>query len=521
MTTDTTAALEDIFISPTNPRKIHDPKKLQELADSIVSRGVLQPALVRPGNGHSDGKKWELIFGTRRYKAAEIAGLKELPIRVVEMDDRQVIEAQVIENGQREDVHPLEEAEGYELLIHPPKGASYKALSIEEVVAKVGKSRSWVYGRLKLLELTAANRKRFYAGKLDASRALLLARIPNAKLQDQAGEEIADTERNTISYRFAQDLVIRNYMLRLVDAPFDIKDAKLVAKAGTCGDCPKRTGNQGDLFADVGNADVCTDPPCFKEKKAAHGEKIIAEAKANKQEVLPAAEAKQQFDKVFGDSYRLKYYDTKYKAADDKTPAEKVVLAKAPDGQVHRLVKIDKPKPHSYKPPAPKKPKPEELAQVRGEARAMDDFVQKFAAKPTLELWRAVVLLYTTRYGYECTPALARRTIGAEKMTGEYSGFSASPSKAAAALVAKMKTPGELQAFAVDLMIGQLLDQDGDIAEIAPLLKLAGVDLKAHMKKALDEVKAAAAAAAPAKKAAVLQGKPTKPEFASKKGARR
>jgi hypothetical protein len=154
-----------------------------------------------------------------------------------------------------------------------------KKITAEQLVDMVGKSRSYVYARLKLLALCPEARKAFYAGELDASRALLIARIGHHDTQRQALKDVTQGEygRGPMSYREAHEHIVRNYMLKLSAAPFDIKDATLVPKAGDCIKCPKRTGNQADLFGDVKSADVCTDPKCFEAKRDAH---MAAELKA-------------------------------------------------------------------------------------------------------------------------------------------------------------------------------------------------------------------------------------------------
>jgi ParB/RepB/Spo0J family partition protein len=500
MQTQTEHELDDIFISATNPRKHVDQEKLKAFAEDVKLRGILQPVLLRQAPDGAPAP-FELIFGTRRFKAAKLAKLERIPTRVVEMNDQEVLDAQAAENGQREDVHPLEEAELYELMMKPPKGATWSARTVDEIAAKLGKSRSWIYSRLKLLELTAENRKRFYAGAFDASRALLLARIPNAELQTKAGAEISDDEeRGDWSYRDAQQHVVRNYMLRLSDAPFPTGDAQLVPKAGACSTCQKRTGNQAELFADVANADVCTDPACFKEKKLALADRQIEEAKAKQQQVLPAKEIKKAFDNWNG-RYEVKW-NGDYTKATEKTPASKVIVAKAPDGTIHQLVKKDAPKANtssskSSSLPKERKPDPAELARVRGEARVMDELLRNVAAKPTPELWRALIAAYAERYAFTCNDELVRRTLGADKMT-PHVVLKGDAKKVAATIAKKLTASGELQALLVGLVFSEAIAEDG-IELLEPALKLAGVDHKAIMKKATEEI-AAATAPGPKKK---------------------
>jgi hypothetical protein len=144
-------------------------------------------------------------------------------------------------------------------------GATY---AVDDVAAKVGKSKAYVYARLKLLALCAAGREALYKGAISASIALLVARIPVQALQEKCLGEIASNDGfdEPMSYREAKEHIERRYMLRLKEAPFRPADAGLVPGAGACTDCPKRTGNEPELFVDIANADVCTDPDCFEAK---------------------------------------------------------------------------------------------------------------------------------------------------------------------------------------------------------------------------------------------------------------
>src|SRR5260370_36993806 len=104
--------LTELVESLTNPRKTFDEERLEELAESIRSKGVLSPLLTRKVNGH-----FEIVSGARRYRAAQRAGLREVPVRIVCLSDAETLEAQIIENIQRADVHPFEEAQGFRALL--------------------------------------------------------------------------------------------------------------------------------------------------------------------------------------------------------------------------------------------------------------------------------------------------------------------------------------------------------------------------------------------------------------------
>jgi ParB/RepB/Spo0J family partition protein len=265
-------------------RRAHfDKVAIAELAESIKAVGLLSPIIARPVNGH-----FEVVAGERRLMAAKQAGLEAISVTVRELTDEQVIEIQLIENLQREGLHELAEAEGYEAL---QKEFGHSA---NEIAEKVGKSKAYVYARMKLLDLTKEARSAFYDGKLNSSTALLLARIPVDSVQKEALKEIT-RERyggGVMSVREAQELIHREYMTRLSDAGFPTEDPDLVPAAGVCSACPKRTGNQPELFDDIKGADVCTDPVCFKAKREAHAARAIAQAKESGQRVISGKEAK-------------------------------------------------------------------------------------------------------------------------------------------------------------------------------------------------------------------------------------
>lgn len=277
--------------SPFNRKRFNE-EKLKELTENVKLQGVIVPILVRP----LPADKFEIVAGERRWRAAKGAQLPTLPAIVRELTDAQAIELQVIENNQREDVHPLEEAEGFERLMKCQKadGAKYTA---EDIAVKIGRSRSHVFGRIKLLALCPEARQAFYDEKIDASKALLIARIGHHDTQRQALKDITKDEygRGPLSYRDAHQHILTNYMLKLTAAPFDTKDTTLLPKAGDCGACPKRTGNQADLFGDVKSADVCTDPKCFDEKRLAHYAVAARALEAKGKKVIYGEDAKKVF----------------------------------------------------------------------------------------------------------------------------------------------------------------------------------------------------------------------------------
>lgn len=270
-------ALDDITASPTNPRKRFDAAALDELAASIKSRGVVQPILVRP---HPGGELigYELVVGERRYRAAKLAGLTTIRALVQDLTDAEVIEIQIIENLQRADVHPIEEAEGYAKLLQQKNAVTKLNYTAEDIAEKIGKSRRYIYNRLKLMDLCPEGRNAFFDGKIDTTRARLIARIGHHDTQRTALKKITapvSEYSQPMSTRDIERLIAREYMSSLGDAPFDIKivdyanpAGKIIA--GACGACPKRSGNAPDLFDDIANKDTCTDIKCFHAKRDAH-----------------------------------------------------------------------------------------------------------------------------------------------------------------------------------------------------------------------------------------------------------
>ncbi|MDO9235970.1 MAG: ParB/RepB/Spo0J family partition protein [Aquabacterium sp.] len=289
-----TLALSSIVESTFNPRKNFHPAKLTELAESIKASGVLQPILVRslPGERVPDtdsAVQFEIIAGVRRFRASQQAGVKTIPAIVRVMSDDAAMEAAILENLQREDLTELEEAEGYEQLMQRT------GISADSVGSKIGKSRSYVYARLKLLDLSMECKEAMRAGQIDASRAILIARIPDTTLQTKALAEAtkADWRGEVCSVRALQSWLQANVMLRLENASFRITDATLVKSAGSCKDCPKRTGANPDLFADVDGADICTDPICYHGKEDAQRTSMLATAEKKGMRLIEGTEAKE------------------------------------------------------------------------------------------------------------------------------------------------------------------------------------------------------------------------------------
>jgi ParB/RepB/Spo0J family partition protein len=272
--------------SSSNPRKHFDEAYIAELAESIKAHGLIQPITVRPHPVDTNGLwPYEIIVGECRWRAAKLAGLVDIPAFIRMIDDRQMLEIQIIENLQRRDVHPLEEADGYRELMDRH---GYKA---EEIAAKISKSKGYVYARLKLTALHDTGRDAFFAGQLDASTALLVARISGASLQARAVKEITEGYNGPLSYRNAQNHIRHHFTIRLEQATFKLDDAKLLPAVGSCTACPKRSGNNPELYADLEDADVCTDTACFEDKRMARRDQLVAIAEKKGIKVITGEEA--------------------------------------------------------------------------------------------------------------------------------------------------------------------------------------------------------------------------------------
>jgi ParB family transcriptional regulator, chromosome partitioning protein len=177
--------LDRIVPCPFQPRKDFAPEALRELADSIREQGIVQPLVVRERNG-----SLELIAGERRWRAAQLAGLSEVPVLVREADDRSVLELALIENLQRENLNAIEEAQGYAQLLQQFQ------LTQEEIASKVGKSRAVVANALRLLKLPVLVQGYLREGKLSVGHAKVILGLAGEKDQQQAADRALRDQLN-------------------------------------------------------------------------------------------------------------------------------------------------------------------------------------------------------------------------------------------------------------------------------------------------------------------------------------
>ena len=231
--------------SPTNPRKRFNEETLKELAASFKTQGILQPLVVR----EREANQYEVVAGARRLRAAQLAELKAVPVRVVQLTDAAAIETQVVENLQREDIHPLEEAVGFRSLLD----LNDPHYTVAGIAAKAGKSEAYVQGRIKLTELIPPLAEAFLADRITIGHALLIAKLPAAQQQEAfnaAFRQMWTSQGNTqvlIPVRELAAWIESNILLELAAAPFSKSDETLVQEAGSCANCPymveKRTAH--------------------------------------------------------------------------------------------------------------------------------------------------------------------------------------------------------------------------------------------------------------------------------------
>ena len=216
--TITKLPLQKVEPNPNQPRKSFDEEELQALADSIAEHGILQPLAVRT----LDGGFYQIIAGERRWRAARMAGLEEVPVVVLEADDRTVMELALIENLQRQDLNPMEEAEGYRVLMEE------YGLTQEQAAARVGKSRPAVTNALRLLALPEEVREMVEDGTLSAGHARAVLSLPNERLQKAAAQKIIALR---LSVRQAEAMCKR---MAAEEKPQKAKPALTVDYVGEC-----------------------------------------------------------------------------------------------------------------------------------------------------------------------------------------------------------------------------------------------------------------------------------------------
>ena len=240
-------------------KKSHDrfnQTKLAGLASSIKEVGVIQPVTVRPINDEQGKFDYELVVGEQRFKASAMAGKEDIPVIIRTLSDEMVATIQVIENIQREPMHPLNEGDAFRFILDNDKTQTAATLALT-----VGKSESYIVQRLKLIDLVKEAKNDFYTNRMNIGHAIILARLTP---QDQ--QMVIKRFRENGGFgavNALQQFVERYIMNSLSEAPFDTNDGELYPKAGPCSTCVKRSGASPLLFADIKEKDKCADRACF------------------------------------------------------------------------------------------------------------------------------------------------------------------------------------------------------------------------------------------------------------------
>lgn len=263
--------LELLHESKLNPRRHFDEAKLAELTASVREKGILCPLIVRRVH---DGKRsgarhqssaYEIAAGHRRFRAAAAVGLDAVPCIVRDLSDDEFLEVLTVENLQREDVHPLDEALGYRELLSRP------GYDVARIAARVGKSESYVAKRLKLNDLVQDAKQLYWDETIGLGQAVQLARL-EAEQQEKLLKQWPklSTCEGVFSPSKLAGIIEREFHLHLSRAPFDLDSTTLLSGAGDCTRCPKQTGYNRALFDDIDDDATCTDRSCYEQKCENH-----------------------------------------------------------------------------------------------------------------------------------------------------------------------------------------------------------------------------------------------------------
>lgn len=250
--------LSKIDISPLNYRQGIDEQQLSEFAESLKSYGVISPVTVRKKpNG-----RFELVVGERRFRGAKIAGLKSIPALVKIFTDEQVIEIMLLENLQREDPHPIYEAQAIARM-------QKKGRSIDEICARLGKSKTFIYTRLKWAELILPIQKMFLENKISIKDVTALSLLESSSQQEFFDKHCTDWEKKNFDFgRVSYAITRYKYDLKIAD--FDTKDKNLIPDAGSCTRCPFNSATIKSLFPELAKNAVCSHKVCYQAKTLKH-----------------------------------------------------------------------------------------------------------------------------------------------------------------------------------------------------------------------------------------------------------
>lgn len=251
--------ISKIQFSPFNYRKLFSEKDLLAFADELLLHGIISPLTVRPlpaGN-------FELVAGERRLRAATIAGLTAVPVVINELSDDQVREVQLAENLQRENPHPLHEAFAIGQMQETGK-------KMDEIAARLGKSKQFIYSRLKLLSLIDSIQEMFLNDIINLQESVQIASV-SAESQSEFFQTYCRDWRKRKDFRLSGlSYKLDQFKYDLKQAPFKTTDKKLVPDAGACNTCEHNTATLKSLFPDYAKEAVCNNRECYHKKCLAH-----------------------------------------------------------------------------------------------------------------------------------------------------------------------------------------------------------------------------------------------------------
>lgn len=258
--------INKIDFSPINYRRFFNPEGIEEFAEQLKNSedGILQEITVRPA-----GKRYELIIGERRLRAAVLAGLETIPAKVRPMEDNKVRRSQLVENLQRENPHPLHEAQAILYLVQE------EGHTLTEAAQVLGKSPAYVHNRVKLAELIEPLQEVYFFGKMTTADAVLLGTLANDSQEDFFKQHCEGWKDNKHFRLNAIGYYVSQYQQDLTRAPFNIRDKKLVPEAGACTNCPFNSATLKTLFPELAKAANCSNKTCFHSKCLASAERKI------------------------------------------------------------------------------------------------------------------------------------------------------------------------------------------------------------------------------------------------------
>ena len=248
--------INKIIPSKTNPRTKFE--KIDELSQSIKNEGLIKPIIVRK----LSNEIFEIVDGQRRYMAAVMADYKTLPCIIKDFSDDQIKEIQMIDHLMSEYIDPLDQAAGiFELS---------KKMDFDSIAVKLCKKKSFIFQRLKLLDLIPELQDSVRKGFITYSIVDIVCRQTKGDQLEIFNYLKCSTSMTCVSLVDLKNYIKNNFHLNLSSAPFKMNDETLFPEAGACTNCPKRSGFNPDLFDDIKSKFICLDPKCFHIKVINH-----------------------------------------------------------------------------------------------------------------------------------------------------------------------------------------------------------------------------------------------------------